>query len=368
MLELFPVSSRTLMSGLSGVTWGLCVLPIAPVAYLFRNYSWRINNIVYSSCHVMAFFQLWYLEESLRWLVTNGDVERSKKIIKRAAKENGVDFDPIWDKMQTILIPLATIKNKDTKRSKEKLKHQQEVKEEGFLTIFTNSLARKMTLIVSIISFMNSVTYTAVYMISPSLAGNRFLNFFLFSLTEVCGNITMAMTLFRVTRRVAIAFFLGTAGVALFLAVAVLYFGDGSSVYSVLNIIFSLLGMFGISASFCLMWIYTTEVYPTNLRNIGLGFLTFSGNVGTMLSPYSRVLMDIIPWVPETVCSIGCILSVFLLYFMPETKRMQMPSSMSDIRKQMVLQKIFKWGNSGKETGSSDREGTTSSELTKTDT
>eukprot|EP00106_Octopus_bimaculoides_P000528 XP_014767970.1 PREDICTED: solute carrier family 22 member 6-like [Octopus bimaculoides] len=168
----------------------------------------------------------------------------------------------------------------------------------------------------------------------------------------------MAITLFRLPRRVAIAFFQGTAGVALFISVAVLYFGDGSSVYSVLNLIFSLLGMFGISASFCLIWIYTPEVYPTNLRNIGLGFLTFSGNVGSMVSPYSRLLMDYIPWLPGTVCSIGCILSFFLLYFMPESQKMQMPSSMSDVKEYMKLQKRSKREKSGKEIGSIDPENT----------
>ncbi|XP_036356006.1 solute carrier family 22 member 8-like isoform X2 [Octopus sinensis] len=359
MLELYPVSHRTLMSGMSGVTWGLCVLPFAPVAYLLRNYSWKINNIVYSSSHVIVFFQLWYLEESLRWLVTNGDFERSKKVIKRVAKENGVDFGPIWDKIETNLIPLITVKNKDSMiSSKEKLSQQQEVKKEGYLTIFTNSLARRMTLILFVVGFMNAVTYIAVYMTSPSLAGNGYLNFFLFSLTEVCANITMAITLFRLPRRVAISFYQGTAGVALFIAVAVLYFGDGSSVYSILNIIFSLLGMFGISASYCLIWIYAPEIYPTNLRNIGLGFLTFSGSVGNMVSPYSRLLMENIPWLPGTVCSIGCILSFSLLYFMPESQKMQMPSSMSDVKAHMKLQKRSKREKSGKEIGSTDPENT----------
>ncbi|CAI9729660.1 Hypothetical predicted protein [Octopus vulgaris] len=296
-----------------------------------------------------------YLEESLRWLVTNGDFERSKKVIKRAAKENGVDFGPIWDKIETNLIPLITVKNKDSMiSSKEKLSQQQEVKKEGYLTIFTNSLARRMTLILFVVG-INQLAENIEETLNERINRCAAYSLALDESTDVSDIVQLVLFVGGVTDNFEIT--------EEFWDVA-----NGSSVYSILNIIFSLLGMFGISASFCLIWIYAPEIYPTNLRNIGLGFLTFSGSVGNMVSPYSRLLMENIPWLPGTVCSIGCILSFSLLYFMPESQKMQMPSSMSDVKAHMKLQKRSKREKSGKEIGSTDTEKSTSSELSKINT
>ncbi|XP_036362916.1 organic cation transporter protein-like [Octopus sinensis] len=342
MLELFPVKNRTLMCGMTGVTWGICVLPLAPIAYLLRNYSWRVNVQVFCIFHAMALFHYWYLEESIRWLLNNGDLEKSKKIIKRAAKENKVDFDTVWENsvQTTVMVPLNIADDNENRTLEVEITPKNAaVKQEGFHTIFKDPLARVLTLIIFINGLMNSLTYNGLYMTSHSLAGNRFLNFTLVSFTEILGNTTMAILLFRLQRRVTMALFQGLSGVALFVAVTVTYLGDGSKLYSILNTIFSLFGMFGISASYCVIWLYAPEIYPTNLRNIGLGFLTLSGNMGNMVSPYSRLLMTYIAWLPGTIFSFGCLGCLTLLYFMPESKSMQMPMTMDDVREQLRKQK-----------------------------
>ncbi|GAB1601286.1 solute carrier family 22 member 7-like [Argonauta hians] len=343
MLELFPVSSKTLMCGLSGVMWGCSVTPIGLITYLLRHYSWRINNTVFSSAIGIIIFQIWYLDESLRWLVTNGYVERSKKIIQRAARMNSVDFKTVWQKnMESTLIPLVSDSSRQGTPSEMDLAQQAKVKEEGFHTIFQDPLARRLTFFIFIIGIMNSLTYFGIYLTSSSLAGNPYLNFFLVSVTEIAANSLMAALLFKLQRRTTMALFQCLSGTSLLLAVIVNNIGDGSKVYSVLNTVLSMMGMFGISASYCVIWLYTPEVYPTNLRNIGLGFLTCSGCFASMISPFSRVLLKYIPWLPGTIFSVGSISSTIFLLFMPETQKLQMPSTMSDVRKQLELQKRSK--------------------------
>ncbi|XP_029657376.1 solute carrier family 22 member 7-like [Octopus sinensis] len=170
MLEHFTVSSKTLMCGLTGVVWGLCVVPFGPVAYLLRSYNWRINNIIFSSSNAVVLFQFWFLEESLRWVVTNGFVERSKKIIKKAAKYNGVDFDRIWENiMKSSLIPLMSSGNSKGTPSKEDLTQQAEIKEEGFHTIFKDPLARRITIILFFIGCSTFLGYLEQYSVLDPL-------------------------------------------------------------------------------------------------------------------------------------------------------------------------------------------------------
>ncbi|XP_052827973.1 organic anion transporter 3 [Octopus bimaculoides] len=349
MLEHFPVSSKTLMCGVTGIVWSLSVVPFGPIAYLLRHYNWRINNIVFSATHAVVFFQFWFLEESLRWVVTNGFVERSKKIIKRASKYNGVDFDRIWgNNMKSSLIPLVSSENKKKTPSKEDLNQQDKVKE-GFHTIFKDSLARKISIIVLFIGLTNTLTYYGIYLTSSELAGDHYLNFFLVSLTELAANILMAVLLFKLQRRSTMALFLCLSGVSLLCAVLVNNLGGKKKVFSIINTVFSMMGMFGISASNCIMWLYTPEVYPTNLRNIGLGFLAFCDSIGSMISPYFRILMLYVPWLPGTIFAIGTLTSVCLLNFMPETQRLQMPTTMDDVRKQLEAQKRKKKNPSSEE-------------------
>ncbi|XP_029642872.1 solute carrier family 22 member 7-like [Octopus sinensis] len=350
MLEHFPVSSKTLMCGLTGVVWGSCVVPFGPIAYLFRNYNWRINNIVFSATHAIVFFQFWFLEESLRWVVTNGFVERSKKIIKRAAKYNGVDFDRVWgNNLMSSLIPLMSTGNRKGTPSKEDLTQQAEIKEEGFHTIFQDPLARRITIIIFLIGLSNSLTYYGIYLTSSALAGDHYLNFFLVSITEVVANLLMAMLLFKLQRRSTMALFQCLSGVSLLCAVLVNNFGKGGKVLSIINTVCSMMGMFGISASYCVIWLYTPEVYPTNLRNIGLGFLTLCGSIGSMISPFSRILMLYVPWLPGTIFAVGSLASVCLLIFMPETQHLQMPTTMNDVRNQLESQKRKKKKRSNSE-------------------
>eukprot|EP00106_Octopus_bimaculoides_P000525 XP_014767967.1 PREDICTED: solute carrier family 22 member 5-like [Octopus bimaculoides] len=290
-----------------------------------------------------------FLEESLRWVVTNGFVERSKKIIKRASKYNGVDFDRIWgNNMKSSLIPLVSSENKKKTPSKEDLNQQDKVKE-GFHTIFKDSLARKISIIVLFIGLTNTLTYYGIYLTSSELAGDHYLNFFLVSLTELAANILMAVLLFKLQRRSTMALFLCLSGVSLLCAVLVNNLGGKKKVFSIINTVFSMMGMFGISASNCIMWLYTPEVYPTNLRNIGLGFLAFCDSIGSMISPYFRILMLYVPWLPGTIFAIGTLTSVCLLNFMPETQRLQMPTTMDDVRKQLEAQKRKKKNPSSEE-------------------
>uniref|UniRef100_A0A0L8HZM7 Major facilitator superfamily (MFS) profile domain-containing protein n=3 Tax=Octopus bimaculoides TaxID=37653 RepID=A0A0L8HZM7_OCTBM len=145
------------------------------------------------------------------------------------------------------------------------------------------------------------------------------------------------------------ALFQCLSGASLLCAVLVNNFGEGSKILSIINTVCSMMGMFGISASYCVIWLYTPEVYPTNLRNIGLGFLTLCGSIGSMISPFSRILMLYVPWLPGTIFAVGSLASVCLLIFMPETQHLQMPTTMNDVRNQLKSQKRKKKTRSNEE-------------------
>lgn len=333
MLELLTAKERTIMAASTGLIWGASVVSLAPLAYLLHTFSWRINSLAFTSLAAIVFLEIWYIEESLRWLLTNGKMKESKKILHRAAKENGVNFDDIWGTcMKTSCALLPTIKETDIDKIPEDEIATPEACKVGIKTLITDGTARLMTIIVLINGLMNGLTYNMFYMTAAQLSGNYYLNYFLTSLMEVVGNIIMFFMIMRLERRTTMAFFQILSGSALILSVIINIILKSNAAAGTAKVILSLIGMLGISASYCIIWLYVPEIYPTNLRNVGVGMLGISGTIGNMISPFSRVVVLYVPWLPATVFGTGSILASLLLFVLPESSGQQLPSTMDDVR------------------------------------
>ena len=58
-----------------------------------------------------------------------------------------------------------------------------------------------------------------------------------------------------------------------------------------LRITLAMLGKFCVSASFCIIPLYSTEAYPTVVRNVGFGASSFCARIGGLLAPYISLLV-----------------------------------------------------------------------------
>lgn len=47
-----------------------------------------------------------------------------------------------------------------------------------------------------------------------------------------------------------------------------------------------MLGKFGITSAFSMVYVYTAELYPTVVRNMGVGASSMASRLGSILSPY----------------------------------------------------------------------------------
>lgn len=78
------------------------------------------------------------------------------------------------------------------------------------------------------------------------------------------------------------------------------------------------------------VYVYTSEVFPTTVRSVGLGTCSAVARVGSMTTPYiAQVLMPDVSvsagvWVYVGVCSLCAVLSILLPI---ETKGREMPVS-----------------------------------------
>ena len=81
-------------------------------------------------------------------------------------------------------------------------------------------------------------------------------------------------------------------------------------------------GKFLISASFCIIYVFSAELYPTEVRTIGVGCGSMIGKVGGFAAPLLIEVQNIdgFSWLPQTIFGVSSILSGIWCLYLPETK------------------------------------------------
>ena len=97
-----------------------------------------------------------------------------------------------------------------------------------------------------------------------------------------------------------------------------------------LLIILSMLGKLAITSSYGTIYIFSAELFPTVVRNVGMGAASMSARVGGIISPYINMLADI--WTPLPLIIYGTVALTggFLTLFLPETLDKTLPETIED--------------------------------------
>ena len=64
------------------------------------------------------------------------------------------------------------------------------------------------------------------------------------------------------------------------------------SEYQWMTTALAMVGKLGVSSSFAIIYLYTAELYPTVLRNFGVGSGSMFARAGSMVSPYIADLVS----------------------------------------------------------------------------
>ncbi|KMQ89276.1 solute carrier family 22 member 21-like protein [Lasius niger] len=86
-------------------------------------------------------------------------------------------------------------------------------------------------------------------------------------------------------------------------------------------------GKLCITAAFTTTYVYTAELFPTTLRNTLLGFCSMTGRIGSMLSPQTPLLAQIMPSLPFILFGSMGIIAGILSLILPETLGTKLPDT-----------------------------------------
>lgn len=95
------------------------------------------------------------------------------------------------------------------------------------------------------------------------------------------------------------------------------------------KITFAMIGKFLITASYGILYVYSAEIYPTVVRNVGMGSSSTIARIGAIIAPFVKELGHATHEnVPFGVYGTICILSGLTVLLLPETKDAQLPDTL----------------------------------------
>ncbi|XP_046521347.1 organic cation/carnitine transporter 2 isoform X1 [Equus quagga] len=305
--EILGKSVRIIFSTL-GVcifyAFGYMLLPL--FAYFIRD--WRMLLLALTVPGVLCALLWWFIPESPRWLISQGRFKEAEVIIHRAARINGIVapstiFDP--SELQDL-------------SSKKQQSH-------SILDLIRTRNIRMLTIMSIILWLTISVGYFGLSLDTPNLHGDVYVNCFLSAVVEVPAYVLAWLLLRYLPRRysMATALFLG-GGVLLFVQLVPpeLYY---------LATVLVMVGKFGITAAFSMVYVYTAELYPTVVRNMGVGVSSMASRLGSILSPYFVYLGAYDRFLPYILMGSLTILTAILTLFLPESFGTPLPDTIDQM-------------------------------------
>lgn len=306
--EILGKSARIIFS-----TLGICIFfaigyMILPLfAYFIRD--WRTLLMALTVPGLLCIPLWWIIPESPQWLISQGRIEEAEAIVRKAAKLNKVSAPAVIFKA----VELDDIKQRQNKRH-------------TILDLIKTHNVRVITILTILFWMTVSIGYFGVSLNTPNLNGDPFLNCFLLAAIEVPSYIIAWQLLRLLPRRYSMCGTMLLGGVVLLLVQLV------PIDLHILSTIMVMIGKFGITAAFSMAYVYTAELYPTVIRNMGVGIGSMSSRVGSVISPYFVYLGAYNRLLPYILMGTLTVAMGLLVLLFPETFGKPLPETMDQVQ------------------------------------
>ncbi|XP_054271337.1 solute carrier family 22 member 4-like [Macrosteles quadrilineatus] len=321
-LEILAPQKRLLGSLLINVYFALGEVVLALVMWAMAD--WRLMLRVLYIPSLLLVLMHWLLPESVRWLHTQDRIEDIEKIFGRMAKMNNTE-----DKLPSVLSQLhnahfqgTDITPKPTEQSGKASKPSRLMAVWKSRTIMCRFIALALCWMASIFSYYGISQYTTLFESS-----NRYVSFLLASLIEAPAYVVSLWLpdwpLLGRKGTTAWSFFL--CGVTCFL---LMFVSKGQVVFSVFLFLTS---KFASTLTLTVLYVYTAEVFPTELRHTLLACCSMVGRVGSILSQQTPLISMYFD--PMILFSLLSIMGGIFTLTCPETLNTTLPDTIEEAEK-----------------------------------
>ncbi|XP_011848814.1 solute carrier family 22 member 8 isoform X3 [Macaca thibetana thibetana] len=309
-VEWVPTRMRAIMSTALGYCYTVGQFILPGLAYAIPQ--WRWLQLTVSIPFFIFFLSSWWTPESIRWLVLTGKSSKALKILRRVAAFNG-------KKEEGERLSLEELKlNLQKEISLAKAKYTA-------ADLFRIPMLRRMTFCLSLAWFATGFAYYSLAMGVEEFGVNLYILQIIFGGVDIPAKFITILSLSYLGRHTTQAAALLLAGGAILALTFVPL--DLQTVRTVLAVF----GKGCLSSSFSCLFLYTSELYPTVIRQTGMGVSNLWTRVGSMLSPLVKITGEVQPFIPNIIYGITALLGGSAALFLPETLNQPLPETIEDL-------------------------------------
>ncbi|MFU9045388.1 MFS transporter [Acinetobacter tibetensis] len=259
--EYIPAQVRGRFIVLLESFWGLGWLVAALVSYfVIPSYGWHVAFLIGGLPALYVFMILKKVPESVPYLINRGRIEEAHALVQKLERECGVE-----------VIQQIEVKPVAAKQSV------------SFSQLWSNPFAKR-TLMLWLIWFGIVYSYYGIFTWLPSLLVKQgysivqsFEYVLVMILAQLPGYIAAAWLVEKLGRKWTLAGFIGLC------AVSAYFFGQANTI-TLIMFWGCLMSFFNLGA-WGVLYTYTPEQYPTNIRAFGSGWASAIGRMGGIVAP-----------------------------------------------------------------------------------
>ncbi|XP_057712481.1 organic cation/carnitine transporter 2-like [Corythoichthys intestinalis] len=287
---------------------GYALLPL--LAYFIRD--WRLLLVACAIPGLLFIPTWWVIPESPRWLLQKNRMEEAELVIRRAAKLNRVHApDVIFKPSEGSGLVQKPGENKQTYT---------------FMDLLRTANLRNITALGFIIWLVTAMAFYGISLNTSNLKGNIYLNSLVSAATDAVANVLTWLLINRVPRPILLSSTLMFSGIT-HLAVKMVP-EDMNVSFQVLVLI----GKLGVAVAYCMAFVFFAELYPTVVRNTGLGIVATAGRIGTIICPYVIYMGVYSKVLPYIIFGSLSIMTAVLSLVLPDTRNCKFPDLISEAK------------------------------------
>ena len=171
---------------------------------------------------------------------------------------------------------------------------------------------------------VNTLVYYGLSFNVDALSGNLYVNNAINGLVELLSYIMCILLMDILGRKTMTSGLMIIGGIVCLASMTLREYSDEDTLWMLeLAKWLSFGGKFAISGSFCVIFVFAAELYPTEVRSIGVGFTSGIGRIGGIVAPFIILLQDKdgLSYVPYLIFGISGILSGIWTLALPETNK-----------------------------------------------
>ncbi|XP_077193018.1 solute carrier family 22 member 7-like [Paroedura picta] len=314
-MEWVDTQHRSFSGIVTSFFWSFGNMFLALIAYLVRDWRWLL--LVATLPCALGIISMWWLSESTRWLLAKGKLKQALKNLHRCAKMNGRnDFDA--------KINLEVL----SKTAAAAAAMEKSGGDSSYISLFRTRMLRRISLCMGVLWFGVAFSYYGMSMSITGFGLGVYMTQFVFGVIEIPAKLIVLFVVNRVGRKQCQAWTLILAGLCIGANIVIpTSLGTLRSVVAITGKGFS-------EAAFTTVYLYTPELYPTVLRQKGLGYCAFVARLGGAVAPLVFLLDTVWKFLPQVTYCVMAVLCGSSAFLLPETLNIQLPETIEDTEKQ----------------------------------